>query len=76
MTKTASKEQENNRRSNGRFLAGRSGNPAGRPRGSRNKVSESLREVFLAAFDVIDGERWLIEFARENPGGSSTRWRG
>lgn len=42
-------EPENSGRLQGRFVAGTSGNPAGRPRGSRNRTT-------LAAQALLDGE--------------------
>lgn len=34
------------------FKPGQSGNPAGRPKGSRNKVSEKLLEALASDFDA------------------------
>src|SRR4029453_379170 len=35
-----------------RFKPGQSGNPAGRPKGSRNKISEKLLETLATDFDA------------------------
>ena len=58
------------RDSQGRFPSGQSGNPVGRPRGSRNKATK-LREELLGPMlpeaveklrqAVSEGERWAIE---------------
>lgn len=43
------------------FAPGRSGNPAGRPAGSTNKISREVRESIIAAMNADDG---AIEFFR------------
>jgi len=59
----ASKQQEK-RGDDGRFLPGGSGNPSGRPEGSKNKFT-NLKDVFLEVFENIGGadelERWVGE---------------
>jgi hypothetical protein len=45
-----------------RFKPGQSGNPAGRPKGSRNKVSEKLLEALATDFD--DHGKEVIEKVR------------
>ena len=60
------------RDSQGRFPSGKSGNPAGRPRGSQNKATK-LREELLGPIlpeaieklrqAVSEGERWAVEMA-------------
>jgi hypothetical protein len=45
-----------------RFKPGQSGNPAGRPKGSRNKVSEKLLEAL--AIDFEDHGKEVIEIVR------------
>jgi hypothetical protein len=46
MPETTDKKQDT------RFKPGQSGNPAGRPKGSRNKVSEKLLEALAVDFDA------------------------
>jgi hypothetical protein len=46
MPETTDKKQDS------RFKPGQSGNPAGRPKGSRNKVSEKLLEALATDFDA------------------------
>ena len=48
------------------FTKGQSGNPAGRPRGSTNKVSEKLRES-LSAFLDAEFERVKNDFTLLKP---------
>ena len=50
------------KKQNTRFKPGQSGNPAGRPRGSRNKVSEKLLEALAIDFD--DHGKEVIEKVR------------
>ena len=46
MPETTDKKQDT------RFKPGQSGNPAGRPKGSRNKISEKLLEALASDFDA------------------------
>ncbi len=55
----------NNRNSIGRFVQGSSGNPNGRPVGSRNKFT-TLKSAFIEAFEELGGVDNLIEWARCN----------
>jgi hypothetical protein len=56
MPETTDKKQDT------RFKPGQSGNPAGRPKGSRNKVSEKLLEALAIDFDAHGKE--VIEKVR------------
>ena len=56
---------ENNRNSTGRFVQGSSGNPNGRPVGSKNKFT-NLKSAFIEAFEELGGVDNLIEWARCN----------
>ncbi len=60
-----SKKPENNRNSIGRFVAGSSGNPNGRPLGSKNKFT-TLRNAFIETFEELGGVDNLVEWARCN----------
>ena len=60
-----SQNPENNRNSTGRFVQGSSGNPNGRPVGSKNKFT-TLKAAFIDAFEEIGGVDNLIEWARCN----------
>ena len=64
-TKMASKLSANNRNSIGRFVQGSSGNPNGRPVGSKNKFT-TLKAAFIEAFEEIGGVDNLVEWARCN----------
>ena len=55
----------NNRNSIGRFVEGSSGNPSGRPVGSRNQFT-TLKSAFIDAFEEIGGVDNLVEWARCN----------
>ena len=60
-----SQNPENNRNSIGRFVQGSSGNPNGRPVGSKNKFT-TLKSAFIEAFEEIGGVDNLVEWARCN----------
>lgn len=51
------------------FQKGQSGNPAGRPKGSKNKASVELRKGFeaLAQSNIPQVQGWLDEVAQESP---------
>ena len=59
------KKPENNRNSIGRFVEGSSGNPSGRPVGSKNQFT-TLKSAFIEAFEEIGGVDNLVEWARAN----------
>jgi hypothetical protein len=51
------------------FKPGNNANPKGRPKGAVNKVTQSVRDAFKAAFDELQevpGAR-LGDWARDNP---------
>ena len=64
-TNMANKLSANNRNSIGRFVQGSSGNPNGRPVGSKNKFT-TLKSAFIDAFEEIGGVDNLVEWARCN----------
>ncbi len=49
----------------GRFVEGSSGNPNGRPLGSKNKFT-TLKNTFIEAFEELGGVDNLVEWARAN----------
>ena len=59
------KKPVNNRNSIGRFVQGSSGNPNGRPVGSKNKFT-TLKSAFIEAFEELGGVDNLVEWARCN----------
>ena len=59
------KKPENNRNSIGRFVEGSSGNPNGRPLGSKNKFT-TLKNAFIETFEELGGVDNLVEWARAN----------
>ena len=59
------KKPENNRNSIGRFVEGSSGNPNGRPLGSKNKFT-TLKNAFIETFEELGGVDNLVEWAGAN----------
>ena len=51
----------------GRFTEGTSGNPAGRPRGSVNKVNAQVKQALYEAFEKAGGQEYLVKIAQEQP---------
>lgn len=51
------------------FQPGQSGNPAGRPKGSKNKITEDIREAFKLVLErkLPDLERLLNQVAHDDP---------
>ena len=49
-----------------KWKPGESGNPAGRPVGSKNRYS-MLKESFLEAYEASGGTEGLVAWIRENP---------
>ena len=60
MPETTDKKQDT------RFKPGQSGNPAGRPKGSRNRVSEKLLETLATDFDA-HGKEVIEKVRAERP---------
>ena len=54
------------KRLNGKFAPGHSGNPGGRPKGSKNKFTE-LKNVFIEALEEVGGKEFVIDHARKDP---------
>ena len=53
----------------GKFQPGQSGNPAGRPKGAKNRITEELREAFamLLENNLEQYELWLARVAEQDP---------
>ena len=51
------------------FVPGQSGNPAGRPKGSKNKVTEEIREAYqnLVELNLENMTAWLQSIAADDP---------
>ena len=54
------------REPDGRFKNGGRRPGAGRPKGSPNKLSQSLKEMILASLDDVGGRKYLARLAIEN----------
>jgi hypothetical protein len=69
---TASKEPDENtpkpkRAANGTYLPGVCPNPSGRPKGSRNAVTMTIKDSIEEAFLQAGGVQWLLKLAQEEP---------
>ena len=49
------------------FEKGKSGNPNGRPKGSKNKIAKQLKEDIFQAYENLGGVDYLQDLAVENP---------
>jgi hypothetical protein len=53
------------RNDGGRFIS--SGNPAGRPKGARNKITVEVRKAMYQAFERAGGTEYLLKVAQKDP---------
>ena len=60
----ASKQQEK-RGDDGKFLPGQSGNPGGRPPGSKNKFT-NLKDAYLWVFEELGGQEALFSWVQKS----------
>ena len=49
------------------FRKGKSGNPDGRKKGSKNKITKDLKAAYLEAFDKRGGVQGLLDWAEKSP---------
>lgn len=49
------------------FQKGQSGNPAGRPPGSQNKLTADVKAMILAALEQAGGVEYLLQQSEKNP---------
>lgn len=62
------------RDADGRFTKGAGGKKKGRPKGSPNKLTQSVRDAISQAAEGLGGTARLIEWAREDPKNEATFW--
>lgn len=63
-----SKKQEKNKRrpGNPNFIKGVSGNPNGRPKGAKDKVSRTVKQNIEETFQKLGGIKGLVEWAEKS----------
>ena len=49
------------------YKKGQSGNPAGRKKGTKNKVTKDIKSCYMEVFDRMGGAEGLLKWAEENP---------
>jgi hypothetical protein len=49
------------------FKPGQSGNPHGRPVGTKNRATKALKDMILGALEDGGGQDWLRQQMTENP---------
>ncbi len=50
-----------------KFPPRKSGNPKGRPRGVRNKLTASVKGAIMHAFEEVGGVDYLVKVAEDDP---------
>lgn len=63
----AGKESGENRNQRGQFLPGNCANPGGRPKGSKNVTTMTLKAALMESFWQLGGPRYLVNLAQSNP---------
>ncbi len=56
------------------FKKGTSGNPAGKPKGTVNKVTTEVKAALIEAFEKSGGVESLVAFAKANPDAFYKLW--
>jgi hypothetical protein len=64
--KTDFRENQTPREPDGKYKRGGARPGAGRPKGSLNKVTRSLKEMILSSLETLGGESYLVALGREN----------
>jgi hypothetical protein len=49
------------------FKKGQSGNPAGRKKGTPNKITKDIKSCYMEVFDRMGGAEGLLKWAKQNP---------